>query len=124
MQNSAPLGVLIVGKQSNETAQHDFEKLMSSVSHGEMKGVIFDEQVALDGQHASVVHRHVVRKGALWGAGLGLILGLAPLLTSILIAAGAGALIGKASELRIEGASPPRLRFARRGAGEQHSETG
>ena len=119
MQNSSPLGVLIVGQQNSAMAQHDFDQLVSSVSHGDIKGVVFEDQISLDGRHASLVHPHTVRKGAVWGAGVGLVLGLAPMITSILVAAGAGALVAKASEIRLEGGSAPRLHFAKRDTSEQ-----
>jgi hypothetical protein len=108
MQES-PVGVLVAGQQSNETAQHDFEKLVSMVAKGEVKGVVF-ENPPEDGA-PSTTPSHRVRKGAIWGASIGFLLGLVPLLASTLMAAGIGALLARASEMRIEGGAAPRIRF-------------
>src|SRR5688500_4150519 len=54
-----------------------------------------------------------IRKGALWGAMAGFVVGLVPLLTSTLLAATAGALIAKASHLRIQASSPVRIHSIR-----------
>jgi predicted lipid-binding transport protein (Tim44 family) len=67
------------------------------------------EQAALE----QPARQHPVMKGAMIGALAGFAMGLVPLLASTLIAAGAGALIAKATEFRVEG-SAPRIRFDRR----------
>jgi hypothetical protein len=109
MQES-PAGVLVAAQQSNESAQHDFERLLSLVASGEVKGVVFDN-TAEDGGASPTTPSKRVRRGAVWGASIGFLLGLVPLLASTLMAAGIGALLARASEVRIEGGTAPRIRF-------------
>jgi hypothetical protein len=113
MQDS-PLGVLVVGQQRDTNAQHDFEKLVSMVSHGEVKGVVLDEQIAVNGDRTSIVRPHAVRTAAMRGAAVGFFLGLFPLIATVLITAGAGAVVAKASQLRLEGGSVQVPHIARR----------
>jgi hypothetical protein len=107
-----PVGVLVSGQQSNEDAQQDFERLVSLVAKGDVEGVVF-ENTPEDGA-PSTTPSHRVRRGAMWGASIGFLLGLVPLLASTLMAAGIGAMLARASEMRIEGGSAPRIRFAKR----------
>ena len=108
MQES-PAGVLVSGQQSNEDAQQNFERLVSLVASGEVKGVVF-ENTPEEGV-PSTTPSHRVRRGAMLGASIGFLLGLVPLLASTLMAAGIGAMLARASEMRIEGGSAPRIRF-------------
>jgi hypothetical protein len=103
-------GVLVTSEQSEESGKRELAHLLSLVSEGQVKGVVI-ERPAEPELSAGSGQRNHIRKGALWGAGFGFMLGLIPLLVSTIMAAGAGALIAKASELRIQGGSPPRLRF-------------
>ena len=57
---------------------------------------------------------HAVRKGATWGALVGLFMGVTALVASVVVAAGVGALLGKASQLRLDKGSAPRIHFAER----------
>lgn len=66
-----------------------------------------------------VIYRAQVRRGALMGGLVGFAFGLVPLLASTIVGAIAGALITRASRLRIDKVSAPRIHFARR-AGEGH----
>lgn len=68
---------------------------------------------------ADTIYRAQVRRGALWGAMVGFVFGLVPLLASTIIGAIAGAVIMRASRLRIDKVSAPRIHFARR-MGEGH----
>ena len=115
-----PMGVLIAGDQDEETARREFEKLVSQVSSGEVKGMVLVDQGSPEDVTANPATRgpHLVRRGALWGACVGFLLGLVPLLASTLIAAAAGGLIAKASELRLEKGTAPRLRFAKHNNGD------
>jgi hypothetical protein len=108
-------GVLIAGDQTDEAAKKDFEKLVSQVSAGEVKGmVLLDENPASDDiAPAALKTTHRVRRGAAYGAGVGFLVGLVPLLASTIIAAAVGGLIAKGSELRVERGSAPRLHFAK-----------
>jgi hypothetical protein len=107
----SPLGVLVAAPQDNQDTQLDFEKLVSRVASGEVKGVLINDAPAEDLPPAAPSHR--IRRGAVRGAGVGFILGLAPLMASTVMGAGIGAVLARASELRLEG-SAPRIRFARR----------
>jgi hypothetical protein len=108
MQES-PAGVLVSGQQSNEDAQQNFERLVSLVASGEVKGVVFENTPEQGAPSRTPSHR--VRRGAVLGASIGFLLGLVPLLASTLMAAGIGAMLARASEMRIEGGSAPRIRF-------------
>jgi uncharacterized membrane protein len=59
---------------------------------------------------AAVAQSGRMRRGAIWGAGLGFLFGLFPLLVSTIISAIAGALLAKALEMRIEPGALPRIR--------------
>jgi uncharacterized membrane protein len=60
-----------------------------------------------------------LRRGAMWGAGVGFLLGIIPLLISTIISAIAGALLAKASELRIERGALPRIRSRQGNKGQE-----
>jgi len=69
---------------------------------------------AAAGDESVTSAHHAVRKGATWGALAGLLVGVATLVGSILVGAGVGALLGKASQLRVDKGSPPRIHFVER----------
>jgi len=48
------------------------------------------------------------------GALVGLFMGVTALVASVVVAAGVGALLGKASQLRLDKGSAPRIHFAER----------
>jgi hypothetical protein len=108
------MGVLISGQQDKETARQDFERLVSKVSNGEVQGVVLTDQPSAGETQAMTPSAHNVRRGAVMGACAGFLIGLIPLLASTILAAAAGGIIAKATELRFEKGSPPRLRFPRR----------
>jgi hypothetical protein len=112
--NNASRGVLITGEQPDETAQKDYETLMERVASGEVKGIVLEEPSGDVSSSDRRTMSHPVRKGAMWGAGAGFVLGLVPLLASTLLGAAAGGLMAKASEIRLERGTAPRLRFAKR----------
>jgi hypothetical protein len=58
-------------------------------------------------------HSPRVRRGAMIGAFLGLVVGLIPLLTTVVFSTIAGALVARASEMHIERGNRPRVRFGR-----------
>jgi hypothetical protein len=102
----------VVGEQHEEEARHDAgdpsRKVLSSSSIGqEPPGKV------VPSRRTRELHR--VRRGAMRGACAGFLFGLVPLVGSILIGAAAGGIIAKASELRIEKGSAPRLRFIKDG---------
>ena len=114
-QGKAPTGVLITGDQEGTAAMHDFESLVSRVSSGEVKGVVIVDPATsrTTGAGTTAAAPHAVRRGAIKGAGVGFLFGLLPLVASTVAAAAAGGLLAKASELRLEKGSPPRLRFSK-----------
>ena len=57
--------------------------------------------------------RGAVRRGAVYGGWIGVLFGAAALLASVIIGVAVGALIGKATELRIEKGSAPRIHFSK-----------
>jgi hypothetical protein len=72
----------------------------------------YDEDAQL--AEAEKVWRSQVRRGALWGAGAGFIFGLMPLVALTLLGAITGGLISRATHMRIDRVSAPRIHFARR----------
>ena len=115
----APISVLVAGDQGEESAKKDFEKLVSQVANGEVKGMVFvDNGSSTEKLTTGTGNSHMVRRGALWGAGAGFLIGLVPLVASTIMAAALGGMLAKASELRIERGTAPRLRFAKRRQGD------
>ncbi|HEX5139919.1 MAG TPA: hypothetical protein VFX19_03180 [Dehalococcoidia bacterium] len=99
-----PGGVLIEREQPDSAARENFERLISAVSSGEVRGRVLDVPVSSDDDH-------LVRRWAMWGGLAGFAAGLVPLLVSTILAAGLGALLAKASEVRLERGTAPRLRW-------------
>jgi hypothetical protein len=97
-------GVLVSRQQGNQEAQQEFEKLINEITRGDVKGVILPQQGS-QGANPSML------RGAMWGAVAGLVLGVVPMLASVLMSAGAGMLIVKASQIRLEGGTAPRIRL-------------
>jgi hypothetical protein len=104
-------GVLVADGQTDEKAQRDFAGILDSIRRGEMKGVVLQES---GGSNPSGHRAPSVARGAMYGALVGFVLGIIPMLASVFTAAGAGMLIVKASQVRIEGGSAPRLRFGKK----------
>ena len=57
-------------------------------------------------------YRRRAQRGVLYGAGLGFMLGMVPLIMSTLMGAIAGLLIAKASRIRVDRVNPPSIHFA------------
>jgi len=98
--------VVVAGYQDNEAARRDFDALADRVKRKQvsLRGAVL---VAKDaGGNATVVDtgNHLGRKGAAWGAGVGLAVGLfSPvLLASATIGAAAGVLAGAFAEHRLK----------------------
>lgn len=98
--------VLIAGYASTEAAESDFDTLASKVRDKRVRsdGMILvtktdagDVQVRSTGDRAG-------RKGAGWGGGVGVLVGLAapPLLASVAVGAAAGALTGRFAKHKLE----------------------
>jgi uncharacterized membrane protein len=64
-------------------------------------------------EHATKHEVSYTRRGAMWGAMFGFMIGLIPLFMSTILAAAAGALLAKGSQLRIQAGSPVRIHSVR-----------
>ena len=98
--------VIISVYQALDSAAKDFDALTQLVKDKQIKtdGMILVQKDA-DGQvTVSETGDHLGRKGAGWGGGVGFLIGLAapPMLASMVVGAGAGALIGKFADHKIE----------------------
>ena len=58
------------------------------------------------------LYRRRAQRGALYGAGLGFMFGMVPLIMSTMMGAIAGLLIAKASRIRVDRVNPPSIHFA------------
>jgi hypothetical protein len=99
--------VYVAGNESGSDA-YELEHPTAPGSRGQLRSVAVGEGPEI-GEQAKT--SHPIRKGAVWGALAGLLLGTTALLASVVVGAGVGALVGKASQLRIEKGSAPRIRF-------------
>ncbi len=98
--------VIIAGYQAVEPAAKDFDQLTQLVKEKAIKsdGMIL-VQKDMEGQVTiSNTGDHMGRKGAGWGGGVGLLVGLAapPLLASVAVGAAGGALVGKFAKHKTE----------------------
>jgi hypothetical protein len=59
-----------------------------------------------------LLYRRRARRGALYGAGLGFMVGMIPLIMSTMMGAVAGLMIAKASRIRVDRVNPPSIHFA------------
>jgi uncharacterized membrane protein len=104
--SDAPTDVLVAGYQDISTASGDFESLVALVKDGkvEIEGAILVTH-AIDGSvSVRQTGDHLGRKGAGWGGGVGVAVGLfsPPLLASAAIGAVAGGVVGKFVDHRLE----------------------
>jgi uncharacterized membrane protein len=90
-------------------SDHQDDAFRSIENHDGAVGDNEDEVTEVD-----TIYRAQVRRGALWGGLAGFAFGLMPLLASTILGAIAGAMITRASRLRIDRVSAPRIHFARR----------
>ena len=100
------MDVLVAGYQTIEAAQHDFDRLVDGVKAKDLKvdGAVLVTHDA-DG-NVTVVDTgdHLGRKGAGWGAGVGVAVGLfqPELLAAVAVGAAAGAVVGKFAHHKLE----------------------
>ena len=109
MQNNAS-GILVSEDQHNEDARQEFSRLLASVYRGEVEGRIVTSGAMTEQQRDDKMDQPSLAKGAMSGAKVGFFLGLIPLMASIIVAAGAGMLVTKATQVRID---RPHIRFDR-----------
>ena len=100
-----PTDVLVAGYQDIATATADFESLVAKVKDGaiEIEGVILVTHDHDGNVSVRQTGDHLGRKGAGWGGGVGLVVGLfsPPLLASIAVGAVAGGVVGKFVDKRV-----------------------
>jgi arylsulfatase len=91
--------VIIAAYPQIEAAKQNFDALVALVKDKQIKtdGMILVQKDAEGNLSISETGDHMGRKGAGWGGGVGLLVGLAapPLLASVAVGAAAGAVIGK-----------------------------
>jgi len=104
--SDAPTDVLVAGYQDIDTANRDFESLVALVKDGkvEIEGVILVTHANDGTVSVRQTGDHLGRKGAGWGGGVGLAVGLfaPPLLASVAVGAVAGGVVGKFVDHRVE----------------------
>src|SRR5450755_639832 len=98
--------VLVAGYQEISTATADFESLVALVKDDkvEIEGVILVTHATDGSVSVQQTGDHLGRKGAGWGGGVGVAVGLfaPPLLASAAVGAAAGAVVGKFVDHRLE----------------------
>ncbi|HUO70019.1 MAG TPA: arylsulfatase [Solirubrobacteraceae bacterium] len=98
--------VLVAGYQDIETATTDFESLVAAVNDKKMEieGVILVTHDRDGNVSVRQTGDHLGRKGAGWGGGVGLAVGLfsPPMLASVAVGAVAGGVVGKFVDHRLE----------------------
>ena len=101
-----PTDVLVAGYQAIDTATKDFEALVAVVKDKqvEIEGVILVTHDKDGNVSVRQTGDHLGRKGAGWGGGVGVAVGLfaPPLLASAAVGAVAGGLVGKFVDHRLE----------------------
>ena len=98
--------VLVAGYQDIDTATHDFDALAELVkgSQVEIEGMILVAHATDGSVSVRQTGDHLGRKGAGWGGGVGLAIGLfaPPLLASVVVGAAAGVVVGKFADRRVK----------------------
>ena len=98
--------VIMAAYPEVEAAEKDFDALVALVEAKKIRteGVILVERDADGEVHVSQTGDHLGRKGAGWGGGVGVLVGLAapPLLASVAVGAAAGGLVGKFMHHKVE----------------------
>jgi len=104
--SDTPTDVLVAGYQEIDSATKDFEALVAQVKDKkvEIEGVILVTHDKDGNVSVQQTGDHLGRKGAGWGGGVGLAVGLfaPPLLASVAVGAVAGGLIGKFVDHRVQ----------------------
>ncbi|WP_395659783.1 sulfatase-like hydrolase/transferase [Nocardioides sp.] len=100
--------LVVAAYQDLEAAQREFDTLAAQVADRQVasRGLIL---VSKDAEGATTVHDtgdHLGRRGAGWGGGVGVLVGLfaPPLLASVAVGATAGAVVGKFTGHKVRGA--------------------
>ncbi len=98
--------VLVAGYQAVDNASNDFESLITRVQAKQVavKAVILVAHDADGNVTVKQTGDHLGRRGAGWGGGVGLLVGLAapPLLASVVVGAAGGAIVSKFAHHKLE----------------------
>ena len=98
MQNSSSSVRVARDPRPEDTYQTSYEELDSEI----------EDATSPD----DALYRRRTQRGALYGAGLGFMFGMIPLVMSTMMGAIAGLLIAKASRIRVDRVNPPSIHFA------------
>jgi len=71
-----------------------------------------DREIESTASPDDMVYRRRAQRGVLYGAGLGFMFGMVPLIMSTMMGAIAGLVIAKASRIRVDRVNPPSIHFA------------
>ena len=102
-----------VADDQNGSLNHRGSEMPDVKSRGNLRDISVAGEADIGHDNVTSAH-HAVRKGATWGALVGLLMGVTTLVASVMVAAAVGALLGKASQLRLDKGSAPRIHFAER----------
>ena len=98
--------LILAGYPALEPAQKDFDELVRLVKEKQVRsdGMILVTRDEAGEVHVTDTGSHLGRKGAGWGGGVGVLVGLAapPMLGAIVVGAAAGGLIGKFAKHKVD----------------------
>jgi arylsulfatase len=98
--------VLVAAYQDDELAQQEFDGLVGKIRAGEVRaeGAVLVSKDDLGEVHLADTGDRLGRKGAGWGGGVGLVVGLfnPPLLASVAVGAAAGGIVGKFADHKLK----------------------
>ena len=104
---SEKLMLIVAGYQQPETAQQEFDALVAQVRSKDVKSraMILVGKDSAGNVTVKDTGDHLGRKGAGWGGGVGVLVGLfaPPLLGSVAVGAAAGAIVGKFAGHKVRG---------------------
>jgi len=98
--------LILAGYPALEPAQKDFDELVKLVKEKKVKseGMILVTRDEAGEVHVTDTGSHLGRKGAGWGGGVGVLVGLAapPMLGAVAVGAAAGGIVGKFAKHRVD----------------------
>ena len=98
--------VILAGYQTIEAAEKDFDELVRLVKEKKVRseGVILVQRDEAGEVHVTDTGNHLGRKGAGWGGGVGVLVGLAapPMLAAVAVGAAAGGVVGKFAKHKVD----------------------
>ena len=98
--------LILAGYPALEPAQKDFDELVALVKEKQIKseGMILVTRDEAGEVHVTDTGSHLGRKGAGWGGGVGVLVGLAapPMLGAVVVGAAAGGIVGKFAKHKVD----------------------